>query len=373
MAQSKHSVPADLKIESFDFEPILLKKEDPTWKFALGASPATDGMIVRLSAGGFAGHGYVSATAHMGLTIDALAAQLKHLRSFVVGARPDAITGLMTTLDRGLRGAPQAKAAIDCALHDLLSCLLGVPLTTLLGGAVRDRIPILRILAIKSPDEMAEQAKRLVGVGYRYLKIKVDGDVDLDVARVAAIRTAVGRDVHLTIDANQSYTPKDAVTAIEAMEPHDIDLVEQPVRASDLDGLSLVTNMVSVVIEADEAAGTLAEIYELARNRRVDAVSLKIAKLGGIRNTLAAAQICEAAGLKYRLGAVVGSRLASAFALHLACAMPGVDYACELAEYERLIGDPFEGLPVENGFLLLPAGVGAGVVRRVAHSNPDQN
>ena len=93
----------------------------------------------------------------------------------------------------------------------------------------------------------------------------------------------------------------------------------------------------------------------------VDAVSLKIPKLGGLRNTLAAARLCEAAHIKYRLGAAVGSRVLSAQALHFACAMPGVDYACELAEFDRLLDDPFEGLEVKDGVLHLPEGSGSGV------------
>ena len=95
--------------------------------------------------------------------------------------------------------------------------------------------------------------------------------------------------------------------------------------------------------------------------RAVDAVSLKIPKLGGLRNTLAAARLCEAAHIEYRLGAAVGSRLLAAQALHLACALPGVTYACELAEFDRLLDDPFEGLEVANGALKLPAGPGSGV------------
>ena len=76
---------------------------------------------------------------------------------------------------------------------------------------------------------------------------------------------------------------------------------------------------------------------------------------------LAAARLCEAAHIKYRLGAAVGSRILSAQALHLACALPGVDYACELGEFDRLLDDPFEGLEVENGVLHLPAGSSSGV------------
>ncbi|MBB4189477.1 mandelate racemase/muconate lactonizing enzyme family protein [Sinorhizobium terangae] len=350
-----------MEIVAFDVEPVVLKKDDPEWKFALGAKPNTEGVILRVATAEAEGFGYASATAHMGSIKSTLVAELGHFRALVLGSRVDEIGAIMQLLDRRLRGAPQAKAAVDCALHDLLARILNVPLATLIGGKRRSEVPILRILAIKSPDKMAVQARLLVDQGYRYLKIKVHGDVDEDVARVAAIRAEVGPDVHLTIDANQSYSPKDAVTAILKMADHGIELVEQPVPVEDLEGLSLVTKLVPIAVEADEAAGSLAEVYDLAKHRRVDAISLKIPKLGGIRNTLAAAAICEQAGIRYRMGAAVGSRLLSSFAIHLACALPGAQYACELGEFERLLGDPFGGLSVEDGVLRLPSGPGTGV------------
>ena len=97
----------------------------------------------------------------------------------------------------------------------------------------------------------------------------------------------------------------------------------------------------------------------------------------GIRNTVAAARLCEAAGVRYRLGAAVGSRLLSGFAVQLACSLPGVDYACELGEFERLLGDPFTGLAVVDGHLHLPpAPVSASPQARdaaVRHQNDDRN
>jgi L-alanine-DL-glutamate epimerase-like enolase superfamily enzyme len=349
-------------IRDFDVTPCTMRKEDPTWRFALGASPVTDGHIVRLvTEDGVEGFGYASATPHMGSIMDTLAAELALFRPLVVGHDPRDIEAILMALDRAMHGAPQSKAAIDCALYDLVARALGAPLNVLFGGKVRDEVPILRILAIKTPPEMAVAAQKLVDKGYRYLKIKVHGEVDEDVARVAAIRRQVGDDVHLTIDANQSYTTKDAIAALNRMAEYRIDLVEQPVSADDFEGLALVTRTVPVTVEADEAAGSLRDIFALVSQRAVDAVSLKIPKLGGLRNTLAAARLCEAAHIKYRLGAAVGSRILSAQALHLACALPGVDYACELGEFDRLLDDPFEGLEVENGVLHLPQGPGSGV------------
>jgi L-alanine-DL-glutamate epimerase-like enolase superfamily enzyme len=351
-----------VQIRKYASHPSVMRKEDPTWKFALGASPVTEGAILRIAdEAGHEGFGYASATPHMGAIMATLEAELAWFKPHVLGQDADRIETIGAALDRAMRGAPQAKAAVDCALHDLLARRLGVPLCQLFGGRMRDSLPILRILAIKTPDEMAAQARKLVDQGYRYLKIKVHGEVDLDVARVRAIRKNVGDDVHLTIDANQSYSAKSAITAINRMADYNIDLVEQPVSADDFEGLALVTRTVPVTVEADEAAGSLAEIYQLVTKRAVDAVSLKIPKLGGIRNTIAAARLCEQAGVAYRMGAAVGSRLLSAHALHLACALPGVKYACELGEFARLLDDPFEGIEIENGELRLTEGPGSGV------------
>ena len=100
------------------------------------------------------------------------------------------------------------------------------------------------------------------------------------------------------------------------------------------------------------------------RERAVDAVSLKITKLGGLRNTVAAARICEAGGIRYRMGAHVGPRLLAAHAIHMAATLPGIWYTCELAEFDRLLDDPFEGIEVEDGLLRLPEGSGCGVSPR---------
>ncbi len=349
-------------IAGAELSPCTLRKEDPKWRFALGASPVTDGVIVTLTAeSGVQGFGYGSATPHMGATRDSLLAALTRFVPLVKGRDSFAVEEILQVLDRDLAANNQAKAAIDCALHDLNARLLGVPLHQLFGGKLRDSVPILRILAIKAPEEMAAQAQKLTDSGYRYLKIKVHGEMKEDVARVRAIRAQVGDAVHLTIDANQSYSVKDAIAAITRMAEFDIDLVEQPVAAGDLAGLKLVTESVPVTVEADESAASVADVMHLVANRVVDAVSLKIPKLGGLRNTLAAARICEAGHIRYRMGAAVGSRLLSAHAMHMAACLPGVDYACELGEFARLLDDPFEGIEIENGCLALPDGAGSGV------------
>jgi L-alanine-DL-glutamate epimerase-like enolase superfamily enzyme len=353
------------KIAEVRIDPCTLAKDDPEWKFALAANPNSEGWIVTIiTEAGDYGYGYASSMPHYGAPLDAVRANIEGFAKLMTGADSRAIAAILHQLDRHVLGNNQAKSAIDCALHDLLARRLGVPLCELFGGAIETKFDSLRILPIKSPADMAAGARELMNKGVMHFKIKVHGDVEEDIARVAAVREEAGPDAHLTIDANQSYTPKDAIRAITAMAAYGIALAEQPVAAGDLRGLKLVTDSVPVVVEADEAAGSLDQVFNLVQGRMVDAVSLKITKLGGLRNTIAAARICEVGGVRYRLGAHVGSRLLAANAIHMAATLPGIWFASELTEFDRLLNDPFEGLEVDNGVVHLPEAIGCGVKPR---------
>jgi L-alanine-DL-glutamate epimerase-like enolase superfamily enzyme len=163
------------------------------------------------------------------------------------------------------------------------------------------------------------------------------------------------------VDANQAYTVKQAITAIGRMAEHGLDICEQPVRADDLKGLEAVTRAVPVAVEADEAASSVEAVMTLAANHIVDSVNLKIPPLGGLRNTLAAARICEAANIPCRMGASFCSQILQAQALHLATALPALGYACELSEFIHFQNDPFSGLAVKDGMLGAGDAPGSGV------------
>ena len=354
-----------MEITNIKMEPCILKKDDPTWRFALGASPVSEGLIVSIETdNNLTGFGYASATAHMGASLEGLTGTLEQLVPHINKHDPLSMTAIRRDMDRALLGNNQAKAAIDCALFDLAAKFMKVPLNCLFGGAVRTQFPVLRILAIKTPPEMAAQAQILFDQGYRYFKIKVHGEINEDIACVRAIRRQLGDEANLTIDANQSYSPKDAIAALNGMADYRIDLVEQPVAIDDLKGLKLVTNSIPVIVEADESAGSVKEVANLVENRIVDAISLKISKLGGLWNTMIAAQICATGNVRYRFGAHVGSRLLNAHAMHLAASLPESWYASEFGEFSRLLDDPFEGIEVENGIIHLPSGPGSGVKPR---------
>jgi L-alanine-DL-glutamate epimerase-like enolase superfamily enzyme len=352
-------------IKRVEITPCMMPRKDKDWLFALDTTGKTGGWIVRIiGEGGQMGYGYAQAVPHLGAGFHAVKAALDSFVPLLEGRDPFAIDARLADLDFALLDNHQAKAGIDCALHDLKARALGVPVYELLGGKIRDSISQLRILPIKAPAEMAVNGQRLVDEGYRYLKIKVHGHVTEDVERVRAVRKQVGPEIHLTIDANQSYDPKSAIQAIRRMEEFGIDLVEQPVPIDDFKGLELVTHSVDTVIEADESARSLTDVLTLASHRMVDAISIKIPKLGGLRRARTVADICSTAGVKFRVGAAMGSRLLAAACIHFAAATPGIWYACELAQFEELLDDPFEGLEVSDGEIRVPDAAGLGVRRR---------
>jgi L-alanine-DL-glutamate epimerase-like enolase superfamily enzyme len=351
-----------VEITAVDVVHCVQRQADPDWKFALGTTSICEGWIVAITAeNGVTGYGYTKSAAHIGSNSEIVKAGIDGMLPRLIGKDSMSISLIMQDLDRALVGNPRTKAGVDCALLDLAAKLQGVPLHALFGGKMRDAVPQMRIVPIKSPEASAERAAAIVAEGYRYLKIKVGGDVADDLARLKAIRSRVGPDVHLIVDANQSYTPKKAISALRRMEELGVELCEQPVRADDLKGLELVTNSVDMVVEADESARSMHDVMMLASNRIVDAVSLKVLKLGGLANLFVAARICEVAGIGLRIGAAFGPQLHAAQALHLAAALPGLCYACELSEFGGLYDDPFDGLEMRDGALVVPDTPGSGV------------
>ncbi|MCL6563389.1 MAG: hypothetical protein K6U87_10310, partial [Firmicutes bacterium] len=299
---------------------------------------------------------------HLGYSAAVVEEVVRHLAEQAVGAEVDDWRVLLGSLGREWLSCAPAVAGLEVALLDLVAKVHHLPLYRYLGGAFRDQVPILRILPLKSPEETAEGAVRLVEAGFSYLKIKLENrDMALDIARIRAVREAVGPKVHLTLDANQSYRPKEAVRLWEAIGELGIDLFEQPVPARDFEGLKFVTKRVGCLVEADESAESLEDIWRLGEMRAVDCVSLKVLKLGGPSKLAQAAAICEQAGIGYRIGATVGTQLLNAAAMHLAATFPSLSYACELGEYLRLTNDPFGGLDLRDGVLFLPQGEGLGV------------
>lgn len=338
------------------------RQEDPEWKFARGGIPAVDGIIVRIIADdGSEGHGYALALPYLSDTLDGLAQAVETMATHVVGRDPLDLGPILRDLEKSFDGHRHARSAIDFALHELAATVLGVPLHHLFGGAIVRRLPMSRIVPLKSPEAMGEAAATLAAKGYRCLKVKLDGNAATDIARVATVRRRVGEGVRLSVDANQAYSAKGALMTMRQLAIHGVDLVEQPVRADDREGLRLVRQNLDMLVEADEAVRSPRDVIELAAIGAIDSVNMKVPEFGGLRATLHAARICETLGIACRIGATFGPRLIAAQSLHLAACFGSHNYPHEIAQFDHLLDDPYDGLDVEDGHLSPADRMGSGV------------
>jgi L-alanine-DL-glutamate epimerase-like enolase superfamily enzyme len=217
---------------------------------------------------------------------------------------PDDLIANCQIVKRAVAGNDAAKGALDVALHDLAARRLGVPLVRLLGGTAL-RVPTDVTLAAGSAEGLAAAATQRVAEGFDVIKVKVGADPDNDAARVRAVRDAVGPKVRLRLDANQGWTPRQAVRIISELADADLELVEQPVPRWDLDGLAWVSDRVHTPILADEAVFSPRDLVEVIRRRAADLVNVKLAKCGGLATARTLLSLAEEHGV----GTIVGSMM----------------------------------------------------------------
>jgi len=228
-------------------------------------------------------------------------------------------------------------------MNDLLGKRLGVPVYTILGLDPRCTPRTSYTIGIDAPDVMAQKAAK--ARDYPILKIKVG--TSNDHANLQAIRDA-RPDAMLRVDANEAWTPKEAVKRIEELLPYNPEFVEQPVVAHDLEGLGYVRQSVSLPVLVDESCGVPADVPRVAPY--VDGINIKLMKCGGIYPALQMIHLARAHNLKIMLGCMVESSIAITAAAHLS---PLVDYG-DLDGNLLIEDDPQCGSTVVNGKLVLP-------------------
>ena len=287
----------------------------------------------------------------------------RYIAPWLLGQDAAAIEPLRREMARRIQGNPFARAAVEMALWDLNGRALGVPVHRLLGGRVRDRVPLSWSLAVAEPGAEVAEAVERVGLGHRIFKVKTGAHpVAEDVERVRRIREAVGPAVSLRVDANQGWDRPTALAAIRALEPYDLGFVEQPVPRWDLEGLAELGRRVAVPIMADESCFTPHDALALARLGGVAILALKVTKSAGLAGSMAIARIAEAAGMGCYVGCMIETSLGTAAYLHLALAAAPVTWGCELFGPLLLAGDVTrEPVTYADGCILALDGPGLGV------------
>lgn len=259
----------------------------------------------------------------------------------LLGKSPLEIDSRLRELSSFMVRNTAVRCAFDTALYDLLAKRANLPLYALLGGAKRV-IRSNRTIGIASPDAMAATAEWFVRGGAVALKVKVGTGWREDVARVRAIRAAVGAEVALRLDANHAWDEVTAVAVLNDLAACDLQLCEQPLAAWNVDGLARVRARSPIAIMADESVFDHHDAHRLAALGAVDYFNIKLAKSGGLHGALKINAVAEAAGVQCMLGGMSETRLGVSAGAHLMCACPNITLA-DLDSPFHFAGDPILG------------------------------
>ena len=294
------------------------------FKTALRTVNSVEDVVVEIHTDtGAVGYGEAPPTgAITGDTTGAILGALRdHIVKTIVGRDVDDFEDLMKAVQKCIVHNTSAKAAVDMALWDLYGQLYKIPVYKMLGGARKQIVTDITI-SVNDPEEMARDAINAIERGYETRKVKVGANPALDVARLAAVRKAIGPDYQIRIDANQAWTPKQAVRILNQMQEKglDIEFVEQPVTARDFEGMKYVTERSHVPVLADESVFSPDDALKIMQMGAADLVNIKLMKCGGIYNALKIASAAEVYGVECMIGCMLEAKISVNAAVHLACA-----------------------------------------------------
>ncbi len=287
------------------------------------------------------------------------------LSPLLIGEDPLQIERLVARIEAPIVGHVFTKSALEMALWDILGKVAGLPLYRLLGGPARDAVTTKFSISGTDPARAADIASWAIDVGFRAMKVKVGIDPKEDIARVRAIRQAIGPDVRLGIDANGGWSPRVAIRMIRELEEYDIFFAEQPVQPLDVTWLADVRRSVRVPIMADESVFNLQEAMAVLRADAADVLSVYVGKGGGISAGLKIAAVAQAAGATCTIGSNLELGVASAAMIHLAMATSGIgseEFPCDIIGPLYYDTDLLaESLELSGGRAMPPSGPGLGV------------
>ncbi|MFP6869776.1 MAG: mandelate racemase/muconate lactonizing enzyme family protein [Nitrospinota bacterium] len=351
-----------MKIERIEAFPVSIPLNH-TYKDANRIETHSRDVVVKISASGGA-VGWGAGSPRTFPTGETQASAIKVLEEILLpllgGKDPFELEAIHREMGAAIPFHFAPKSAIDCALYDLQGRVLDQPVYNLLGGKIRDEMPSFDILPLETPEITAEIASAARAEGTMAFKIKMNRDLKTSVARVRAVREAVGGEAMLVVDANTTWTSKLAISACSMIEEYDITMVEQPVSGHDIDGMEFITRNTRVRICADESMRP-DYMAELMRRRAADVVNIKVNREGGLLPCKKAAAMAEMHGIEGLCGSVIQGVLIDAAAAHLFASTPGIIYneSGKAPAWHDL--DIATGLRVENGMVKVPEGPGLGV------------
>lgn len=331
---------------------IVRLKLRHTWTTTMSSSTYRDTLHVTWTRDGITSYGEGAPIVRYHEDAENARKAVESVRELLVSSDPVQFAKIMSQVGQNVTGNQAAKAAIDIALMDWVGKKLGVPLYSYFGLDPVDAPVTTYSIGIDKPEVIKQKTQE--AADFPVLKIKVG--LDSDEATIEAVRSVTSKP--LRVDANEGWKNKEeAVRKINWLESQGVEFIEQPLPAEMIDETRWVRSRVHIPIIADEAFQRASDIPKL--KDAFDGVNVKLDKSGGMLEAYNMIRIAKSLGMKTMLGCMVSSSVSVTAAAHLS---PLVDYA-DLDGNLLIANDPFQGVRVEKGKLMLPQGPGLGLTK----------
>ncbi len=281
-----------------------------------------DSTVVRIETdAGVTGHGESCplGPAYLPAHAGGVRAGIAELAPHLIGQDPTRIVPLYRLMERRLKGQPAVKSAIDMACWDILGQVAGVPVATLLGGCDGDSLELYRAISQDTPDAMAASVGKYRAEGYAKFQLKVGGDPDIDIARIAATAAVLAHGEVLVADANTGWLPHQAARVVRAIGGLDV-YIEQPCLSYE-ECLSVRRRCAHPFV-LDESVDGIGMLLRAHADLAMDVVNIKISKLGGITPARQVRDLCVAMGIAMTIEDAWGGDIVTAAIAHLAHSTP---------------------------------------------------
>lgn len=274
------------------------------------------------------------------------------------------VAQILQMIEKSINGNRFAKCAIQTALLDIQAQRLEIPLSEVLGGRLRDSIPVLWVLASGNTEkDIAEAQKMIEAKRHNIFKLKIGSrPVEQDVEHVLAIKKAVGPNISIRVDVNRAWSELNAIKGIQMLQDGGIDLIEQPCAINNIDAMQRLTRKFGIAIMADESLMGPQSAYELAKRNAASVYAVKIAQSGGLIEACDVAKIANLAGIDLYGGTMLEGSVGTIASAHAFSTFKNLAAGTELFGplllTEEILKTP---LQYENFELKIPTGPGLGI------------
>jgi muconate cycloisomerase len=282
----------------------------------------------------------------------------------LIGREPKQIAMVESTLDDVIEGNLTARGAVNMALYDIIGKVNDLPIHTLLGGLRYGKLPLLFGVGSGTPEETLAVIEAQMETGCRCFMIKMGAlPIAAEIKRVIAVKEQFGDAISIIIDANQGWEVAEAIEFIDGIKGYQADLIEQPIKRGDMEGLKRIHEHSPFLLSADESVTTVSDAAELIREKAVDVFSIKISKNGGLDKSRQIAQMADGFGLRCLMNSMLEFGISQAASLQLGCTLSNlIDLGHAYGSVLRMSDDITDfGHNISEAVVTVPSASGLGV------------